>query len=180
MMPLSLGGEKPEESDDNHNLLPNPAPRRTTNGSVFMQLSNSFSLQELTASEVAIRKGIDNEPTKEQIVNLTELAMALDRVELLLGFPLHINSAFRSQKVNAAVGGSSTSAHLEGYAADFTSKGFGSPLEIARKIVEADTIAYDQIIQEGSWIHFSVDPRMRKQVLTAHFAGGKVSYTQGL
>jgi len=145
-----------------------------------MNLSNSFTLEELTHSEIAVRKGLDNTPNDEQIDNLTELAMALDKVELLLGFPLSINSAYRSPKVNAAVGGSPTSAHLQGYAADFTCKAFGTPLEIARKIVEADTIPFDQIIQEGSWVHFSVDPRMRKQVLTAHFVAGKVSYTSGL
>ena len=145
-----------------------------------MNLSNSFTLSELTHSEIAVRKGLDNTPNEEQIVNLTELAMALDRVELLLGFPLSINSAFRSAKVNAAVGGSPASAHLSGYAADFTCKQFGTPLEVAKKIVDSDTIPYDQCIFEGSWIHLSVEPRMRKQVLTAHFAGGKVSYTQGL
>ena len=144
-----------------------------------MQLSNSFTLEELSHSEIAVRKGLDNTPNDEQIVNLTELAMALDRVELLLGFPITVNSAYRSPKVNAAVGGSPVSAHIQGYAADFSCKAFGSPLEVARKIAESD-LQWDQLIAEGNWVHMSVDPRMRRQVLTAHFAGGKVTYTTGL
>ena len=143
-----------------------------------MNLSNSFTLEELTHSEIAIRKGIDNTPTEEQIVNLTELAMALDRVEILLGFPLTINSAFRSTKVNIAVGGSPTSAHLQGYAADFTCKAFGTPLDICRKIAEADSIPWDQIIHEyKAWCHLSVDPRIRKMLLTKN-AG--MPYMEGL
>ena len=144
-----------------------------------MNLSNSFTLEALTFSETAIRKDLDNTPNDEQISNLTELAQALERVVYLLGYPIHISSAFRSPKVNAAVGGSPTSAHMEGYAADFTCQAFGSPLEVCKAISESD-IGFDQIIQEGTWVHFSVDPRMRREILTATFPGGKVDYKAGL
>ena len=142
-------------------------------------LSPSFSLSALTFSDTAIRKGIANEPTDEQIANLTELAMALERVVLLLGFPISIHSAFRSPKLNAAIGGSSHSAHMDGYAADFTSPGFGSPLEIC-KAISGSEIPWDQVIQEGTWVHFSVAPALRKELLTAHFDSGKVTYSVGL
>jgi hypothetical protein len=144
-----------------------------------MNLSNSYSLAELTFSETAVRRSIANDPNPEQIINLTELAMALERVQVLLGFPLHISSAFRSPKLNAAVGGSASSAHMDGYAADFTCREFGSPLEVCKAIASSG-IPFDQCIQEGTWVHFSVAPAMRHETLTAHFAGGKATYTPGL
>jgi hypothetical protein len=142
-----------------------------------MNLSNSFSLESLTFSETAVRRGLDNTPNPEQVVNLTELAICLDRVQLLLGFPLSIHSAFRSPKVNAAVGGSPTSAHMDGYAADFICPSFGSPLEVCQALAGSE-IPFDQIIHEyESWCHFSVDPRMRKMLLTKNVG---TPYTEGL
>jgi putative chitinase len=129
-------------------------------------LSNNFTLEALTFSEIAERRTLDNTPNDEQIQNLTELAQALERVQSLLGHPLHISSAFRSPKVNSLVGGSPTSAHMEGYAADFTCEAFGTPLEVCKAISESD-IPFDQVIYEyKSWCHFSCDPRMRKETLT--------------
>lgn len=143
-----------------------------------MNLSDHFTLEELTASSVALRKGIPNVPNDEQIANLTVLAQTLERIRDLLG-PIHIDSAFRSPKVNSAVGGSLTSAHLDGYAADIVCPGFGTPEEVCQAI-ESSGIPFDQLIYEGSWTHISVDPKMRQEVLTAHFAGGKVTYTEGV
>lgn len=140
-----------------------------------MNLSNSFTLEQFTFSETAIRKGLDNTPNDEQIANLTDLAQSLERVQQLLG-PLHISSAFRSPKVNAAIGGSSTSAHMEGYAADFTCPSFGTPLEVCKAIAASD-LSFDQLIQEGTWAHLSIDPRMRRELLTATFSGGKATYS---
>lgn len=132
-----------------------------------MNLSNSFTLSDLTFSDYGSRHGIDNSPTPEQIENLRELAQALERVQTLLGYPIHINSAYRSAKINTAVGGSATSAHLLGYAADFTCGGFGTPLEVCRQISDVGTIDFDQLILEyDSWTHLSVDPRMRRMLLT--------------
>ena len=145
-----------------------------------MNLSNSFTLEALTFSETAIRKDLDNTPNDEQISNLTELAQALERVVYLLGYPIHISSAFRSTKVNSAVGGSPTSAHMEGYAADFTCQAFGSPLEVCKYIAQSG-IDFDQcIVEGGAWCHLSIDPRMRRETLTATFTGGKPVYTPGL
>src|SRR5260221_13954770 len=113
-----------------------------------MQLSEHFTLEQLTASETAIRKGIANDPSPEQIANLTELARALEGVRAVLG-PFHVNSAFRSPKVNAALGGSVNSAHLEGYAADIVCPGLG-PLEVCQAIPSSG-IPFDQLIQEANW-----------------------------
>lgn len=144
-----------------------------------MNLSEHFTLDEFTHSDIAIRKGLDNSPPADITANLTELADHLEKVRDLLGVPLHVNSAYRSPKVNAAVGGSSTSAHMTGQAVDFTAPTFGTPQEIAIEIAASD-IQFDQLIYEGTWVHFSIRGDMRRQILTAHFNGGKATYTAGI
>src|SRR5260221_11889398 len=144
-----------------------------------MNLSDNFTLEQLTVSAVALRKGIPNVPSADNIENLKALAQTLERVQELLGVTLHIDSAYRSIRVNLAVGGSSHSAHIDGYACDFTAPSFGSPIEVC-KAIEGSGIHFDQLIQEGKWTHISVDPKMRQEILTAHFLNGKVAYTQGL
>jgi len=149
------------------------------------QLSQHFSLEELTASDLAIRRGLDNSPSAEIVENLKLLCVYLERVRELLGVPMIVHSGYRSPKVNAAVGGSDKSAHMQGFACDFTAPDFGTPREVARMIVESD-ISYDQLIFEGvgnpgAWVHFGIaDDNMRKQVLTARFDGGKATYTAGV
>lgn len=144
-----------------------------------MNLTEHFTLTELVHSSTAVRLGIDNTPTEEIIVHLRVLAQGLERVRAVLGHPIHIDSGYRCDILNAAVRGSKNSAHMQGYAADFTCPAFGTPLEIVRVIVGSG-IAFDQCIQEGTWVHISFDPRMRKDVRTAHFRNGEVSYTQGV
>jgi hypothetical protein len=150
-----------------------------------MQLSEHFSLEQLTASVIATRKGIPNVPDADQVENLRLLAQYLENVQSLLGRVLVIDSAFRSLKLNSAIGGSSTSAHLEGYAADFVCPAFGTPREICEAIAGAE-ISFDQLIQEGAtaegggWTHLSIAPAMRGEILTATFLNGKAVYSQGL
>ncbi len=143
-----------------------------------MQLTPHFSLEELTSSSTAQRKGIDNTPSVSGIAHLTRLALGLEEVRDLLGHPMHINSGYRCPELNQAVGGSKTSAHMEGWAADFVCPDFGSPLKIVRAIVSSH-IQFDQIIQEGTWVHISFSPLMRREVLTAHFGPGGATYTKG-
>ena len=143
------------------------------------RLSHNFSLAELTHSETAVRKGLNNEPGAEVLENLKFLAMSLEQVRSLLGAPIMVSSGYRSTEVNAAVGGSANSAHCRGLAADFIAPAFGNPLDIATEIAASD-LAWDQLIHEGKWIHLSVAPTMRRQVLTAHFDNGRVRYTAGL
>ena len=135
------------------------------------QLTEHFSLEELTHSDIALRKGLDNTPNAETIANLTELALVLEQVRDLLGVSIHINSGYRSAKVNAAVGSKETSAHRQGFAADFIAPQFGDPQEICHRIMDS-TIGYDQLIYEfQSWVHISVDPRMRQMNLTIDQTG---------
>lgn len=144
-----------------------------------MQLSAHFSLEEAVLSQTATRKGIDNTPTPEIEANMVEAANRMEEVRELLDAPILVSSWFRCLKLNSSIGGSATSAHVRGWAIDFTAPQFGTPQEICLKI-QASGIAFDQLIFEGTWVHISFDPQQRMQVLTAHFVGGKTTYTQGV
>jgi zinc D-Ala-D-Ala carboxypeptidase len=147
-----------------------------------MQLSENFSLEELIASEVAARSGIDNSPPSEILDNLRALAQGLELVRLALGnLPIHVNSGYRCPAVNARVGGAKNSAHMSGLAADILCPQFGSPLDVCRAIA-SQHIATDQIIHEfGRWCHvaFAAPGQFaRNERLT--IASSARGYEQGL
>jgi zinc D-Ala-D-Ala carboxypeptidase len=142
-----------------------------------MQLTQHFHLSEFTDSNYATRHGIKNLPSPNIIGNLKTLAEALERVRSLLGYPISISSGYRNPELNRGIGGASHSAHLYGYAADFICPQFGTPKEIV-KLIKNSGIKYDQIIEEGRWIHLSIDPRMRNNTLTANFKNGKATYQE--
>jgi zinc D-Ala-D-Ala carboxypeptidase len=141
------------------------------------RLSEHFTLSELTKSETALRKGIPNDPDEETVGNLMILAQGLEEVRKLLGHPIHINSAYRSPKVNSAVGGSKNSAHMKGFAADFTCPGFGTVNEVCHAILDS-TINFDQCISEfGAWVHISFAPELRRMALTIDKTGTRAGIT---
>jgi hypothetical protein len=136
-----------------------------------MNLSPHFTLEELTRSEIALRKNLSNRPGPEALENLRRLAPFLERVRelpALGGRPILVNSGYRSGPVNAAVGGKPTSQHPKGQAADIRVPGM-DPEEVVRAII-ASSLPYDQVICEfNAWTHVSIpaagsDPR--KQALT--------------
>lgn len=135
------------------------------------QLTPHFTLEEFTASQTAARMGLDNTPTGQAYDNVKRCAEHMEKVRSLLGSkPILISSGYRSPQVNAAVGGSSTSAHMSGLAADFTCPGFGSPLEICQALEQfLPELAVDQLIYEyASWVHlgWSMTGAPRHQTLT--------------
>lgn len=134
-------------------------------------LSNHFSLDELTATQ---HREVDNRAPPEIVATLRETAERMEAVRALLENPIHVNSGYRSPALNRAVGGAKTSAHMTGHACDFICPGFGSPLQVCRAL-DASAIAFDQIIEEGTWVHISFDPKMRRQVLTKRPGGGYVT-----
>jgi zinc D-Ala-D-Ala carboxypeptidase len=145
-----------------------------------MKLSEHFRLDELTASETATRKGIDNTPPPVVTEKLRMLAATLEQVRSLLGNnSIRISSGYRCLALNRAIGSGDLSAHVLGYAVDFTCPKFGTIKEVAIKIAESP-IKFDQLIYEGTWVHLSVDPRNRREVLTATFKGGKAKYSKGI
>lgn len=130
-------------------------------------LSRNFSLAELTVSDVARDLGERNRPGAEQLANLRALALGLEQVRAILGNrPITIDSAFRNDRVNEAVGGVPNSAHAIGLAADFTIAGL-SAADAARKLA-ASWLQFDQLILETSRgvCHISFAPTLRRQVLT--------------
>ena len=134
-----------------------------------MRLSENFSLEELTASETAARKGIDNTPSEDVINNLKRLAAALQEVRALLNHrAILISSGYRSPELNQAVGGSATSDHCKGLAADFICPSYGTPNDIVRTIA-ASSLSFKQVIREfDKWVHLSIPAEgqePRKQAL---------------
>lgn len=147
-----------------------------------MHLTEHFTLAEMTASTTAIRLAIDNRAPAAIIENLRTTARILEQVRSLLACPVIVSSGYRSPELNRAIGGAAGSAHLDGLAADFTCKKFGSPYEICMAIEQSD-IEFQQLIFEGTWVHISA-PRAegiaRREVLTAHFDVRPVRYSVGL
>lgn len=142
-----------------------------------MKLTQHFNLAEFTQSQTATRKGIDNTPNSVVINNLTIVAANMETVRTLLNnLPIAISSGYRSPALNKAVGGSKTSAHVDGWACDFICPAFGTPVQIVDKLKDSD-LKFDQIIEEGTWVHISFAPTRRRQVLKATFKNGKASYT---
>jgi len=138
------------------------------------QLTPHFTLEELCLSETAVRAGIDNTPPADVVANLLRLARMLEKVRALLKRPIHITSGFRCPELNARIGGSKTSAHLEGRAADFICPAFGTPYVVAKKIAAA-RLGYDQMIHEyGRWVHIAVpraNERADRELLSIFEAG---------
>ena len=143
-----------------------------------MNLTEHFTYAELVASQTASKLGINNTPTPSANTNLQILANGLEQIRVLLNAPMLISSGYRCVELNKAVGGVPDSAHIQGYAADFTAPQFGDPLAIVNFLKDTDLV-FDQIIQEGTWVHVSFAPTMRREVLTAHFNGTHATYTEG-
>lgn len=148
------------------------------------RIQSSFLLSEFLRSDTATRKGIDNTPPPDVLLNLrTVLGPGLQRVRDLLRMPVQITSGYRCPALNAFIGGVANSQHVQGLAADFICPEFGTPLAVARHLQSrAPDLRFDQLIQEGTWVHISfVASKPRGQVLTAHFDGaGPTTYTTGL
>ena len=120
-----------------------------------MKLTENFSLEEMTVSEIGARRGLDNTPNATEISNLVRTALLLEQVRALVKKPIIVNSAFRSKAVNDAVGSKDTSQHRIGCAADIRVPGM-TPKQVVQACIDAK-LPYDQIIQEfDSWTHISV------------------------
>ena len=152
-----------------------------------MKLTANFSLEELTKSETALRFDLDNEPNDEQLANLVALCeCVLQPVRDHFGKGVKVNSGLRTPEVNAKVGGSKTSDHCKGMAADIEIPGIANA-DLAKWIT--DNLEFRQVILEfytpgipdSGWVHVSYNPGdNKKQVLTAAKQSGKTVYLTGL
>lgn len=148
-----------------------------------MRLSTNFMLSEFTKSEIATRKGISNVPGTDVIARLQDLVTAvLQPLRTALGKPMVINSGYRSFEVNKLVGGSASSQHTLGEAADVEVPGMSNK-DLAEYIKK--NLPYDQLILEfydgvdpsSGWVHVSYKKTgNRKQYLWAKLVNGKTTY----
>ena len=149
------------------------------------QLSKNFSLNEMCRSNTARVRGLPNVPNAEQVNNLQQLCKnVLQPLRDHLGEPVVINSGFRSQAVNMAVGGAKNSQHLYGQAADIrtVSDHPDDNMALLRCIIESK-VPFDKLIAEfvddkgrPDWIHISFSEKRRGMMLTCR----KAKYTSGI
>ena len=139
------------------------------------KITMHFTIEELYASDTAKKKGIDNKPAVQQLINLVYLAAyVLEPLRVAMGEPIPISSGYRCQKLNEAVGGVRNSQHMTGQAADLS---IGGDRAKGRKWFEyiKNHLPFDQLIWEKNprtgteWVHVSfVYPdfgRNRKKVI---------------
>jgi putative chitinase len=150
------------------------------------QLTEHFTLEELTVSPTAKKLGLPNTPTPEHIANMKYCCeKILEPVRAHFGKAVQVNSSYRAPAVNKAVGGSKTSQHVNGQAIDFEIPG------IDNKVVAdwvADNLEFDQVILEfytkgdanSGWVHASIKKeggnRHQRLIATKSKAGG-TTYT---
>lgn len=148
------------------------------------KLTEHFTLEEMTTSPTAKKLGLPNTPTTEHIENMRYCCeKILEPVRAHFGKAVTINSSYRSPAVNKAVGGSTTSQHVNGQAIDFEIQG------ISNKVVAdwvADNLEFDQVILEfyvegdknSGWVHASIKKEggNRKQKLIAKKDGSSTKY----
>ena len=121
----------------------------------------NFTLAEFIKSDTATKKHIDNTPTEEVVAHLDELVgTLLQPLRTAYGKPLNITSGYRCPALNKAVGGSATSAHLRGYAADVQCKNLKGFIAFAENWLKENNIPFDQSIREKSgkteWWHIGL------------------------
>jgi len=150
-------------------------------------LTKNFGYQEMIKSSTADRLGISNDASREHVINLTNLCnFILQPVREEFGV-IRINSGYRSPALNKAVGGSATSQHCNGQAADFESTKISNP-DLAKWIEK--NLIFDQLILEfydgkdpnSGWVHCSyvLDGSNRGKTMTALRVNGKTQYKLGL
>jgi len=149
------------------------------------KVSEHLSLKEVTKSNTAQRRGIDNTPTVAHLVALKEVAENIfEPLRLYFGVPIGVSSGYRSKELNEAIGGSKRSQHSHGQALDLDA-------DIYRGITNADIfhrikdhLDFDQLIwefgtdEEPNWVHVSYvgDGNNRGEVLKAYRVEGRVKY----
>lgn len=149
---------------------------------VFDKLTEHFDWAEVTRSDTASRKGIDNSLPSSLLPTIQKTATRMERVRAVLGAPVHITSWYRCLALNAVLGSKPTSKHILGEAVDFDAPSYGSPKDICLRLINRkEIIQWDQLILEHTWVHISWNSipngEQRGQVLSLQSDG---SYAIGL
>ena len=139
------------------------------------QLTENFTLEELIQSATAEAKGIKNVPNSAELSNLKAVAKLLQSIRNKYGKPIKVSSGFRCKQLNKAVGGSATSQHLSGEAADIKATGKGCTnaalFKCIKGMIESGEIRVGQLIWEygtqtnPQWVHVSLPYRKVNNIL---------------
>ena len=149
-----------------------------------MKLSENFSLSEFQVSQTAARRGIDMTLGEAELGNLKQLVgLCLQPIRDFVQAPLIISSGYRPEELNLLIGGSKTSAHMDGRASDFGIVGYTA--REAAELITSLALPFDQLILEFErWIHLGIareGEENRYQVMTAYRnADGKTIYEPGI
>ena len=147
-------------------------------------ISEHISYKEGVYSTTATRRGIDNDPTDEQLTNMELIAeKVFEPLRAYVGGPIKINSFFRSIKLNKTIGGSGKSQHCHGQAIDIDDT-FGVVTNSDMYNYIKNNLDFDQMIWEfgdddnPNWVHVSyVSPEdNRNRCLKAYKDKGKTKY----
>ena len=149
-----------------------------------MKISHNISYAEAIHSNTAKRKGIDNTPNPTQVENMKLTAEKIFQpLREWVGGPIKINSFFRGEPVNTAIGGSTRSQHMKGQAIDIDDT-FGHKTNAEMYHYIKDNLDFDQMIWEfgtdknPNWLHISwVSHRPNRKKLTiAKKVNGRTKY----
>lgn len=139
-----------------------------------------FTIREMKKSDRATKAGIENEPSIQEVKNLTALIeKVLDPLREAYGKPIIVTSGYRCEKLNKLVGGSASSQHKKGEAADIRS--VQDTPEENKKLFDLIVklgLPFDQLINEYNydWVHVSFGARHRRQKLKAVKKNGRTQY----
>ena len=147
-------------------------------------VSKNISYAEATRSDTAKRLGIDNTPNDEQLENMKNVAEnVFQPLREHFGCPIYVSSFFRSEALNRAIGGSSSSTHMKGEAMDLDADVYG---KISNGVIFhyiKDNLEFDQLIWEfgdgknPDWVHVSLSRNNnRNQILVAKRVNAKTVY----
>ena len=148
------------------------------------KISKHISYKEGTYSQTALRRGLDNTPNEEQLKCMKEVAENLfEPLREWVGGPIKINSFFRGEPVNTAIGGSKYSQHMKGQAMDIDDT-FGHKTNAEMYHYIKDNLDFDQLIWEfgddknPNWIHVSyvTHRENRKKLTIAKKVNGRTKY----
>ena len=145
-------------------------------------ISNHINYFEATNSPTATAKGIKNEPNIDQLKAMRLVAVkCFEPLRLWANVPLSINSFFRGEALNKAIGGAASSQHCKGEAIDIDMKGDKVTNAILFHWIK-DNLKFDQLLWEHGtkenpdWVHVSYSDKNRNQVLRAKKVNGKTIY----
>lgn len=135
---------------------------------MIMLLSKYFTLQELKRTSQRDSAGLiyDNHPPDDVLIMLQRLVAELDKIRAFIDLPITINSGYRSELVNRAVGGAPNSKHKQGLAADIECYKMSNNLKFLTAILNTPALNFDKVILEcyrpgiadSGWIHFQIAP----------------------